>query len=224
MVDGKIEELEILPPINNQPTAINLFNPKKDIAILHRGAVFGDDGADGTGAFGLDFVHDFHCLDDAKRLADRNGRSNLNEIRRVRSRFLIERADHRGVDFSTLGGRGGWRWGRTTGRSGGGHRSGGGGGRKAGEQAAEVVEIGAFFQLQVKIFFAEVEQGEPVLVHEFDDFADFRKVHCRDGLGLVLEPVRRESSRTVMLGDGGKKRQAGTRVERSRAPTLGIAA
>lgn len=57
----------------------------------------------------------------------------------------------------------------------GGSRSGGDGG----EQAAQVVEVGTFFQFQVEILLGEVEMGEPVLVHEFDDSTDFLEFHGR---------------------------------------------
>ena len=48
----------------------NLFDAEKDVAVLDGCAIFGDDGADGTGFFRFDFIHHLHGLDDAESLAD----------------------------------------------------------------------------------------------------------------------------------------------------------
>lgn len=50
-------------------------------------------------------------------------------------------------------------------------------GWQAGEEATKIVQIRAFFQLQVKVLLGEIEVGEAVLIHEFDDFADFLEFH-----------------------------------------------
>ena len=55
-------------------------------------------------------------------------------------------------------------------------------GRKSGKEAAEVIEVSPLFELEVKVLLGEVEVGEPVLIHEFDDAADFLEVHDERGL------------------------------------------
>jgi hypothetical protein len=71
-------------------------------------------------------------------------------------------------------------------------------GRQGGEQAAEVVEVGAFFQLEVKVLLGEVEVGEPVLIHEFDDAADFLEVHGERRFGVGMD--ERRSDGTGLVG------------------------
>jgi hypothetical protein len=76
-------------------------------------------------------------------------------------------------------GCGGW------GNRGGGRVSRGVAGGKGREQTAEIVKVGTFFQLEVKVLLGEVEMGEPVLIHEFDDAADFLEFHDEKGWELV---------------------------------------
>jgi alpha-D-ribose 1-methylphosphonate 5-triphosphate synthase subunit PhnI len=63
-------------------------------------------------------------------------------------------------------------------------------GGEGGEQAAEVVEVAAFFELEVKVPFGEVEVGEPVLIHELDDAADFLEFHSGRRLGVGMNERR----------------------------------
>jgi hypothetical protein len=63
-------------------------------------------------------------------------------------------------------------------------------GRQGGEQAAEVVEVRAFFEFEVKVPFGEVEVGEPVLIHELDDAADFLEFHGERRLGVGVDECR----------------------------------
>ena len=148
--------------------------------------ILGHAGGDGAGALGFNLVHDLHGLDDAQRLSDRNSGADIDEVRGVRGGFDVEGADHRGVDFRAVG----HRYGGGSGRGG---RSGNRGcrgecrclpGGKSGKQAAQVIEVGPLFELEVKVLFGEVEMGEPVLVHEFDDSADFLEVHDEKGWEL----------------------------------------
>ena len=95
-----------------------------------------------------------------------------------------------------------------TGAAGGGNgggRSGGGGrrvgrgraGGHGGEQAAEVVEVRAFFELEVKVLLGEVEVGEPVLVHEFDDSTDFLEFHGVEKVGSWMNGEASGGTRLV---------------------------
>jgi hypothetical protein len=59
-----------------------------------------------------------------------------------------------------------------------------GDGRKAGEKTSEIIKVRAFFQFEVKVLFGEVEVGQPVLIHEFDDSADFLKFHDKQRFGV----------------------------------------
>jgi hypothetical protein len=52
------------------------------------------------------------------------------------------------------------------------------------EEAAEVIEIRAFLELEVKVLLGEVEVSEAMLIHEFDDAADFLEFHGAEGLGV----------------------------------------
>ena len=60
-------------------------------------------------------------------------------------------------------------------------------GRKSGEQAAEVVEVGTFFQLEVEVLLSEVEMSEAVLIHELDDATDFLEFHDEKGVGSWMD-------------------------------------
>ena len=102
--------------------------------------------------------------------------ADIDEIRRVRGGFQIERADHGRGDFRCPCPRARQPRPQDPRRQpprprGGG--SGGGSGGQAGEQAAEVIDVGAFFQLEVKVLLGEIEKSETVLVHELDDSTDF---------------------------------------------------
>lgn len=55
---------------------------------------------------------------------------------------------------------------------------------ESGKQTFEIVEIRAFFQFQMKVLLGEVEVGEPVLIHEFDDSTDFLEFHVLRRLGV----------------------------------------
>jgi hypothetical protein len=183
---------------------IRSFDAEEGVAILHGSAIFRDDATDGSGALGLDFVHDFHCLDDAEGLADGNGAADFHEVRGVGCGFRVEGADHGGGDFHAIGdgsgsrsrGAGGGCWGGGALRGVGGRATGG----ECGHEAAEIVKIRAFFQFQVKVLFGEVEVGEPVLIHEFDDSTDFLEFHGEKELvvgvlgGRAVRSVTRRGS------------------------------
>ncbi len=168
-----------------QLSTINLFNPIEDIAVLDGSAVLGDAGADGAGFFRLNLVHDFHGLNNAERLADRNGGADFDEVWRVRRGLLIESADHGRGDLRPFdsrrgcGCRGGC-WCGCGGKIG----ACGCGGRKRGHERAKVIEVSTFFQFQVKVLLGEVEVGEPVLIHKFDNSANFLEVHGVRRLGV----------------------------------------
>lgn len=54
----------------------------------------------------------------------------------------------------------------------------------AGREAPEGICIHSLLEHELEVFLGEVEMGEPVLIHEFDDVTDFLEVHdvCRLGL------------------------------------------
>ena len=132
---------------------------------------------------GLDFVHDLHGLDDADGLADGDGGADLDEIRGVRRGFPIERADHGRGDFRALGGGRGGRRRRARRRAAAAGAA--AAARRAGwREGRGDRRIGAFFQLEVKVLLGEVEESEPVLIHEFDDATDFLEVHGEGRLGV----------------------------------------
>ena len=60
-------------------------------------------------------------------------------------------------------------------------------GGKGGKEAAEVVEVGAFFQLEVEVLLGEIEMSEAVLIHEFDDATDFLEFHDEKGVGSWMD-------------------------------------
>lgn len=64
---------------------------------------------------------------------------------------------------------------------------------KGGEEAAEIIQVSAFFQLEVEVPFGQVEVGEPVLIHEFDDSTDFLEFHVirRFEFGWMTEHTQR---------------------------------
>jgi hypothetical protein len=71
-------------------------------------------------------------------------------------------------------------------------------GRERGEQAAEIIEVRAFLEFEVKVPFGEVEVGEPVLIHEFDDAADFLEFHDERRFGVGMD--ERRSDGTGLVG------------------------
>jgi hypothetical protein len=84
------------------------------------------------------------------------------------------------------------------------------------EQAAEIVQVRTFLKLEVKVLFGEVEVGEPVLIHEFDDSTDFLEVHGKESWSSVrirgcpagrasFEEARR-TGETASSGNAGRSR------------------
>ncbi len=86
-----------------------------------------------------------------------------------------------------------------------------GGGGQAGKQAAEIIEIRALLEFQMKVLLGEVEMSEAMLVHEFDNSTDFLEFHGKCGVGSegVTGVARRALLRSWKLGVVGKQRQAG---------------
>jgi len=169
------------------------LDAEEHIAVLNGSGIFGDKSTDGAGFLGLDFIHHLHGLNDAERLAFGNGGADIDEIRRVRCGFAVESADHWRSDFCAFGcgcccgsrggvACGGWR-------CGGGSRS----GRQAGEQATKIIKIRAFLELEVEVLLGEIKEGEPVLVHEFDNAADFLEVHGEKRFGVEWASVPSEA-------------------------------
>ena len=52
-----------------------------------------------------------------------------------------------------------------------------GNGWQRGKNRPELFGIGTLFQGQVEVLFGQVEHGQTMLVHQFDDFTDFLEVH-----------------------------------------------
>lgn len=156
------------------------LNAEEHIAKLDWCLVVGDDGDDGSGDLGLDFIHHLHCLDDAKRLADGDRAAHLDEASRIGCGPLVEGAHHRRGDFLAIGhGGSGGRCGssRKSGRCGCRQGRCGDGCRKAGKQSAQLIDIAAFLELELEVLLGEIELGKTMLVHELDDAADFLEVH-----------------------------------------------
>src|SRR6185437_9940489 len=67
------------------------------LAELDRLAILDEDRLDRAAGVGLDLVHELHRLDDAKRVALRDGVADFDERRRAGRRRAIEGADHRAL-------------------------------------------------------------------------------------------------------------------------------
>src|SRR5579864_3145786 len=79
-----------------------LSDEEQRLPEFHRLAVFGEDRLDRAARVRLDFVHQLHRLDDAQRIALRDGGADFDKRCSTRRRGSIERADHRalhGVSF-----------------------------------------------------------------------------------------------------------------------------
>ena len=55
------------------------FDKKQNLVIFYGLTVFNQDFDDGPGKLRLDFIHEFHCLDDAKSLPALNMVIDINE-------------------------------------------------------------------------------------------------------------------------------------------------
>src|SRR5918994_4584994 len=71
---------------------------EQELPELDGVAVRDVDLADHSLEVGLDLVHQLHGLEDAERLADRDGRTLLDEGGCARRRRAVEGADHRRLD------------------------------------------------------------------------------------------------------------------------------
>ena len=61
--------------------------------------------------------------------------------------------------------------------------------RQAPSRPRSALEVGALLELQVEVLLLEMEVGQPMLVHELDDLADFLEVHGHGKrLAEVLPP------------------------------------
>lgn len=124
----------------------------------------------------LDLIHHLHCFNDAQSLPFGNGITHVHKGRSFRRRFAIEGSHHGRVDCfatRTLSGRRGID-GRIRDRC----RSGNRWGRRSRRQSPlEVFQVSTLLKLNTKIFLFELEDREPMIIHELNDFSDFREVH-----------------------------------------------
>src|SRR5580765_8946128 len=70
--------------------AVDRLELEQELAVLDRLGVLRDDPADDPLLLGLDLVHQLHRLQNAERLADRNGVTLLDERRRAGRRGPVE--------------------------------------------------------------------------------------------------------------------------------------
>ncbi len=75
-----------------------LRDDEQGLAVFHWLAVFDQNGLDHAGCFGFDLVQQFHCFDDAQRIADIDLLADFDKRFGSGRRRAVESADHRRFD------------------------------------------------------------------------------------------------------------------------------
>ena len=147
-----------------------LFEAEEGLSELDGLAVLRADLGDDTGGLGLDFIHDFHGLNDADDGVGSDLLANGDEWRGVGRRGGVEGADHGGFDFGSAWG-GGCRCGSGGWRGRGWKGLGGGIDHRGREGLADADLAGGLggFEGDFETFAFHFEDGDAVLLHEVDE-------------------------------------------------------